>query len=172
MPAITSSLTSRPTCRLTGRKVLGIFAAFFGTIACADAFLVTSAFRTWSGLEEPSPYQTSQRYNAELRRARLLSARGWILDAMVRRAGTGGAAVSVTLHDGDANPLTGRTVQVRLERPTDKRADRAAAAAETAPGLYAAHLPAVPAGQWELVVEVADPEGGAPFRRRHRVILD
>ena len=62
-------------------------------------------------------------------------------------------------------------MRARLERPTDKRADRAVDVAETAPGLYAARVPAVPAGQWELVVEVLDGDGVA-FRRRHRVILD
>lgn len=162
---------SSPSAGLTGRKVLAIFAAFFGTIACADAFLVTSAFRTWSGLEEPSPYRASQRYNAELERARAQSARGWVLDGGVAREGPTGAAVTVSLRGADAAPLVGRTVRARLERPTDKRADVAVTVVESAPGLYAAQVPAVPAGQWELVVEVLDGDGVA-LRRKHRIILD
>ncbi|WP_430911719.1 FixH family protein [Methylobacterium sp. sgz302541] len=156
--------------RLTGRKVFAILAAFFGIIAGADAVLVTSAFGTWSGLESPSSYQASQRYNAELKRARAQDARGWSLDGTVARDGQGGARVTVTARDADAGPLAGRTLRVRLERPVDKRADLAVAVAETAPGLYAARLPAVAAGQWELVVEVLEGDGVA-FRRRHRVIL-
>nr|WP_245930659.1 FixH family protein [Methylobacterium radiodurans] len=151
--------------------MFAIFAAFFGTIASADAFLVTSAFRTWSGLEEPSPYRASQRYNAELERARAQSARGWVLDGSIAREGRTGAAVNVSLRGADATPLAGRIVRVRLERPTDKRADLAVAVAETAPGLHAGHVPVVPAGQWELVVDVLDDDGVA-FRRKHRVILD
>ena len=50
--------------RLTGRKVLLIFLAFFGTIFAADIFLLTSALRTWSGLEERSAYSAGKRYNA------------------------------------------------------------------------------------------------------------
>lgn len=169
MPAV--SPPSSPMFRLTGRKMFAIFAAFFGTIASADAFLVTSAFRTWSGLEERSPYQASQRYNAELRRARAQNARGWLLDGTVAREGRTGATVTLTLRDVEASPLSGRVLHARLERPTDKRADIAIAITEAAPGIYAGHLPTVPSGQWDLVMEVADEDGGA-FRRRHRVVLD
>ncbi|HEV2541946.1 FixH family protein [Methylorubrum populi] len=171
MTATASPPRPSPSTGLTGRTVFAIFAAFFGTIACADAFLVTSAVRTWSGLEEPSPYRASQRYNAELERARAQSAQGWILDGKVAREGHTGAAVTVSLRAADAAPLTGRTLRARLERPTDKRADRTLVVTETAPGLYAGHLPAVSSGQWELVVEVLDGDDVA-FRRRHRVILD
>lgn len=171
MTAIASQPRSPSKAGLTGRKVFAIFAAFFGTIASADAFLVTSAFRTWSGLEEPSPYRASQRYNAELERARAQNARGWTLDGAVAREGRTGAAVTISLRGADAAPLTGRSVRARLERPTDKRADRAVAVVETTPGLHVGHVPAVPAGQWELVVEVLDGDGVA-FRRKHRVILD
>lgn len=168
-----SASQPRPSAKagLTGRKVFAIFAAFFGTIASADAFLVTSAFRTWSGLEEPSPYRASQRYNAELERARAQDARGWTLDGSVAREGRTGAAVTVSLRGADAAPLIGLTVRARLERPADKRADLAVALAEFAPGLHAGHVPVVPAGQWELVVDVLDGDGVA-FRRKHRIILD
>ncbi|OAH22436.1 FixH family protein [Methylorubrum sp. B1-46] len=171
MTATASPPRPSPSAGLTGRTVFAIFAAFFGTVACADAFLVTSAVRTWSGLEEPSPYRASQRYNAELERARAQSAQGWILDGTVAREGQTGAAVTVSLQAADAAPLTGRTLRTRLERPTDKRADRTLAVAETVPGLYVGRLPAVSAGQWELVVEVLDGDD-VTFRRRHRVILD
>ena len=87
------------------------------------------------------------------------------------REGTSGAAVSITFKAADATPLAGRTLRVRLERPTDKRADIVVPVAEAVPGTYAGRRPAVPGGQWELVMEVADGDGVA-FRRRHRVILD
>ncbi len=156
---------------LTGTPILAMFAAFFGTVAAADAVLVTSALRTWSGLEEPSPYQASQRYNAELARARAQDGLGWRLDATAARLPDGGAAITARLATRDGLPLAGRAVRARLERPTDKRQDRAADLAEGGAGAYAAHAAAVPPGQWNLVVEVLG-EDGVAFRRRHRIVLD
>lgn len=163
---------SAPTARrLTGRRVLAIFVLFFGTIATADAVLVTSALKTWSGLDDPSPYQAGQRYNAELKRARAQTARGWRLDAAVSRDGPSGAALTIRLQDGDAQPLSGRVLRARLERPTDKRADRPFTLEQTAPGTYAGHLDAAAPGQWELVVEVVEADGVA-LRRKQRLVLD
>ncbi|MGV7033141.1 FixH family protein [Methylobacterium symbioticum] len=160
-----------PTPRLTGGRIFAIVAAFFGTVASADAILVASALRTWSGLEEPSPYQASQRYNAELRSARAQGARGWSLASMALRAGRTDAALTVTLRDGGGAPLDGRSLRARLERPTDKRADRTLALTPSAPGTYTGRLAEVASGQWDLVVEVVEAERPA-FRRRHRVVLD
>lgn len=156
---------------LSGRTILALFVAFFGTVASADAVLVASALRTWSGLEDPSPYQASQRYNAELGRARAQDALGWRLDTSARRLPAGAAAIDATLTDGLGRPLRGRALKARLERPTDKRADRAFDLAEEGTGTYSARSAAVPPGQWDLVVEVVGEEGVA-FRRRHRVFLD
>ncbi|MEE7491564.1 FixH family protein [Methylobacterium oryzae] len=161
----------RAGIRLTGRTILAIFAAFFGTVACADAVLVGSALRTWSGLEEPSPYQASQRYNAELLRSRQQDALGWHLTASAARLPAAAASITVTLADDAGHPLRGRTIRARLERPTDKRKDRRADLAEVGAGTYAARAESVERGQWDLVVEVVEGDGVA-FRRRHRVVLD
>ncbi|NGM37357.1 FixH family protein [Methylobacterium variabile] len=171
MPTIASPRPSRAPGRLTGRKVLLIFVAFFGTVAGADAVLVTSAFRTWSGLDEPSPYQASQRYNAELRRAAEQDALGWRLDATVVRLPASVMSVNVTLADDGGKPVRGQSLQARLERPTDKRQDVGVDLVEISAGTYAARAEPVASGQWDLVVEVAGPKGGA-FRRRHRIVLD
>ncbi|KAA0108228.1 nitrogen fixation protein FixH [Methylobacterium sp. P1-11] len=157
--------------RLTGKKILAIFAAFFGTIACADAVLVGSALRTWSGLEEPSPYQASQRYNAELLRSRQQDALGWRLSAAAVRLPAARVSITATLADATGHPLTGRTIRARLERPTDKRKDLQTDLAEVGAGTYAATAEPVERGQWDLVVAVVG-EDGVAFQRRHRVILD
>ena len=171
MPTIAPPRSSRSSGRLTGRKVLILFVAFFGTIASADAFLVTSAFRTWSGLDEPSPYQASQRYNAELRRAAEQEALGWRLDATAVRHSVAAASVNVTLVDDGGEPVGGKAVQARLERPIDKRQDLRVDLIEVSAGTYSARAEPVARGQWDLVVEVVGAKGVA-FRRRHRVVLD
>ncbi|GJE36773.1 FixH family protein [Methylobacterium persicinum] len=155
---------------LTGRRILILFAAFFGTVASADAVLVASALRTWSGLEEASPYQASQRYNAELSRARAQDALGWRLDTSAAPL-PAGAVITATLTDGEGRPLRGKTLRARLERPTDKRFDVVADLPEVSDGTYAAWAEAVPRGQWDLVVEVLGGDGVA-FRRRHRIVLN
>lgn len=161
-----------PSARpLTGRQVLAILVAFFGTVATADAVLLVSATRTWSGLDVASPYRAAQLYNEELRRAREQDALGWRLDAAAQRLPAGAASVSATLADAAGTPLRGRDLTARLERPTDKRQDVTVALAEVAAGTYAARMEALPAGQWDLVVEVAGPDGTA-LRRRHRVVLE
>ena len=171
MPTLAAPHSARDPRRLTGRKVLLLFAAFFGTVASADAILVTSAYRTWSGLDEPSPYQASQRYNAELRRAAEQDALGWRLDATATRLPTAVATVTVTMLDRAGEPVRGQSLQAHLERPTDKRQDQSVALIETGAGTYAARVEPVGPGQWDLVVEVAGAKGVA-FRRRHRVVLD
>ena len=171
MTAVAPSMPPRAPGQLTGRKVLAILAAFFGTIATADAVLVGSALGTWSGLEEPSPYQASQRYNAELSRTRRQDALGWRLDASAARLPTAVAAITVVLADEAGRPLRGRTLRARLERPTDKRQDLRADLVEASAGTYVARAEPVARGQWDLVVEVVG-EDGVAFRRRHRVLLD
>jgi len=151
--------------------MLAILAAFFATVASADAVLVGSALRTWSGLEEPSPYQASQRYNAELDRSRRQDALGWRLDVAAARLPTAVAAITATLSDDAGRPLRGRTLRARLERPTDKRQDLGTDLVEVSAGTYAASAEPVARGQWDLVVEVVG-EDGVAFRRKHRIALD
>ncbi|BCM87140.1 FixH family protein [Methylobacterium indicum] len=156
--------------RLTGRHVLLALIGFFGTIAAADALLVTSAFRTFTGLEAASPYHAGQVYTAERARARAQTARGWHLDGTIARDGAG-IGLIVSLRGPDGAPLAGKDLRARLERPTDARLDRALALAATAPGTYAGNLDALPAGQWRLVVEVTGP-GGIELRRERRVTIE
>ena len=173
MPTTTTPTVSHRAAGslLTGRKVLAIFVAFYATIACADGLLVTSALRTWSGLEEASPYQASQRFNAEIRLAREQTARGWRVDSAVERAGSDRASITVTLLASDGTPIAGKKVRAILERPTDKRGDRRAELFQVGPGRYAASVDLVAAGQWDLLLDVAGPDG-TELRRRHRILLD
>lgn len=168
MTASATSSTENPV--LTGRRMFFIFAAFFGTIAGADAFLVASAVGTWSGTEATSPYRAGQLYNGMLAEARAQDARGWTASPRVSREADGSVRVEVGLRDRAGAPLMGETVAARLERPTDKREDRSLDLTEAAPGFYAAVAHDLAPGQWDLVVDVLQ---GAErsFRRKTRVVL-
>jgi nitrogen fixation protein FixH len=123
---MTMTTSVSPSGGLTGRKVFVILACFFGTVASADTFLLTSAVRTWSGTEATSPYKAGQLYNRERALARSQDA------------------------------LSGRALAAVLERPTDQRADRKAPLVEAAAGFYVAVIGDVAPGQWDLVVDVLD----------------
>jgi len=156
--------------RLTGRKVLLIFLAFFGTIFAADTFLLTSALRTWSGLEERSAYSAGKRYDAEFAAARAQDARGWSLDVQAKRLGADEASLIVVVQDRAGQPLGGLAAHASFQRPTDKRLDRAIDLVETGAGTYRATLDGVSPGQWELVIDLA--QGGERLhRRRSRLVL-
>ncbi|MGH1571722.1 FixH family protein [Methylobacterium sp. P31] len=173
MTATASPAPARAANRLTGRKVLAILVAFFGTVATADAVLFVAATRTWSGLEVASPYKAGQLYNAELRHAREQDALCWHLDVAAARRPDAVATVTVTvnLSDIESHPLRGKALHVRFERPTDKRKDVSLDLVEVNAGTYAAQAEPVARGQWDLVVEV-DGKDGVAFRRKHRIVLD
>lgn len=157
--------------RLTGRKVLLIFALFFGTIFAVNAYLLVVAVRTFSGAETSSAYRAGQLYNQELARAHAQSTLGWRLEAAVERTTDGGARLSVSLAEAGGRPLAGAKVEAALQRPIDRRADRfGLVLSETAAGRYEAFVADVAAGQWDLVVDVI--EGGERvYRRKTRILL-
>lgn len=155
---------------LTGRKVLVIFALFFGTIASADAFLIVSALRSWSGAETTSAYKAGQLYNREIALARAQSSRGWAVEPRAERGPDGTALIRVEARDDAGRPLSGYELRVSLQRPTDRRADRSASLVETEAGSYAATVPDLAPGQWDLVVDMLQAEERS-YRRRARVVL-
>ena len=169
---MTAAMTPPPAEKpvLTGRRMFCIFAAFFGTIATADAFLITAAVRTWSGTEANSAYKAGQLYNGELAQARAQDARGWSLQPAVTRDADGTVRVAVELSDRAGAPLAGGIVHATLERPTDKRGDRSLDLTEANPGTYAAVAHDLAPGQWDLVVDVLQ-DGERAYRRKTRVVL-
>ena len=169
-PIAAPAVADRP--RLTGRKVLLIFALFFGTIFAVNVYLLVVAMRTFSGAETSSAYRAGQLYNQELARAHAQSTLGWRLEAAVERTTNGGARLSVSLAEAGGRPLAGAKVEAALQRPIDRRADRSGLVlTETAArGRYEAIVADVAPGQWDLVVDVI--EGGERvYRRKTRILL-
>ena len=162
--------TANPAGSLTGRKVFVILACFFGTIASADAVLVVSAVRTWSGTEATSAYKAGQLYNSELALARSQDARGWNLSLKAEREPEGMVRLAAEVRDARGRALGGHTVTAVLQRPTDQRGDRKAALVEGATGSYLALLADVAPGQWDIVIDVVEGDERL-YRRRARVVL-
>jgi nitrogen fixation protein FixH len=174
---MTSSMTSLPPSpaaprRLTGRKVALIFATFFGAIASADAFLIMSAVRTYTGAETSSAYKAGQLYNGDIALARAQDERGLSVEPRVERAADGTVVLTADARDRQARPLAARSIEASFLRPTDKRADRTGLPlVETgAPGRYQARVEGLAAGQWDLVLDVLE-ESERVHRRKARIVL-
>lgn len=155
---------------LTGRHVLFILLGFFGSIATADGLLVWSALSTWSGTEATNAYRAGQLYNGELAHARAQAALGWHVESTVERMADGLATVRVTIADPKREPVTAVRVTGTLQRPTDKRADHPFELVATAPGTYVAEVSGLPAGQWDLSIDV-NQGANRVYRRITRVVL-
>jgi nitrogen fixation protein FixH len=165
MPTIVSS---RP---LTGRMVLVMLLAFFGSVIGVNVTMMKLAIATLSGTEVDSAYSASLGYEKEIAAAHAQAARHWKVDAHIERTADGAAVLQVEARDGDGRPVTGLKFLGRLERPIDKRADLAIDLAEVGIGVYRGRTEAIAPGQWDLVLE-GDGKDGRLFLSRNRVLLN
>ena len=156
---------------LTGRMVLLCLIAFFGIVFGVNMLMMKFAIDTLSGTEVDSAYRASLAYGGEIVAARDQNRRNWKVDAHVERRADGAATVRLDARDGNGTPLSGLKFSGRLERPTDKRIDRAVELAEFGIGIYRGSAIDVLPGQWDLVIE-GEARGARLFLSRNRVILN
>jgi len=163
-----SATTTRP---LTGRFVLIALLAFFAIVIGVNLVMVRLAISTLPGTEVDSDYSASLAYQREILAARQQNTRDWQVDVHIERGPDGMAALSLHAKDRTGSSLAGLAVSGRLERPTDRRADRAIEFAERGGGSYRGTAQAVAPGQWDLVIE-ADTDGKRMFLSRNRIVLN
>ena len=163
-----SSKTPRP---LTGRMVLLCLLTFFGIVVGVNMLMMKFAIDTLSGTEVDSAYRASLAYKNEIEAAHDQDRRKWKVDAHVERRADGAALVRLDARDANGAPLSGLKFSGRLERPTDKRVDRAVGLAESGIGIYRGSAADVLPGQWDLVIE-GEARGARLFLSRNRVILN
>lgn len=133
--------------RLTGRFVLVSLIAFFTVVGAVNAYMMTMAIKTFSGVEARNGYDLSQAYNKEIARAREQAERHWQSDIVVVRDG-GPVSVSLSLKDAAGKPVTGLVTEAQFRHPSDRSLDRKLQLAEGAPGVYSARQDKVSAGAW------------------------
>ena len=156
---------------LTGRMVLFCLIAFFGTVIGVNMLMMKFAIETLPGTEVDSAYRASLAYGREISAAQDQNRRNWKVDAHVERRADGAATVRLDARDANGTPLSGLKFSGRLERPTDKRVDRAVELAESGIGIYRGSASGVMPGQWDLVIE-GEARGARLFLSRNRVILN
>jgi nitrogen fixation protein FixH len=160
--------TPRP---LTGRMVLLCLIAFFGTVVGINMIMMKLAIDSLPGTEVDSAYRASLAYRNEISAADEQKRRSWKVDAHIERRADGAATVRLDARDANGTPLSGLKFSGRLERPTDKRIDRAVDLAESGIGTYHGSTSDVLPGQWDLVIE-GEARGARLFLSRNRVILN
>ena len=163
---------SRAPRPFTGRMALLCLLAFFGTVVGVNMLMMKFAIDTLSGTEVDSAYRASLAYGSEIVAARDQNKRNWKVDAHVERRADGAATVRLDARDAGGTPLSGLKFSGRLERPTDKRVDRAVELAESGIGVYRGGATDVLPGQWDLVIEGEARGGERLFFSRNRVILN
>lgn len=163
-----STTSGRP---LTGRAVLIMTVTFFAVIIGVNVLMMTLAIRTLPGTDVDSAYRASLAYGSEIAAAHEQDARKWHVEASVARLPDGEASLKVEARDASGAPLAGIAFSGRLERPTDKREDRAVSLDEVGAGSYRGHAAGVAPGLWDLVVE-GDRGGQRVFLSKNRIVLN
>lgn len=142
-------MSLHPVRRLTGRHVLMIARAAFGTVVAANLAMLLAATGSFPGLVVQNSYVASQRWDRAAAAQQVL---GW----RARAAWRDGRLV-VSLLDAGGRPVEGAAIEATIGRPSAADEDRTLALA-FADGGYAAPVELAPGG-WRVDIRtVAGPD--------------
>lgn len=169
MSAITMTTSPQDKGRkLTGRAVLFIFIGFFSVFAIMNAIMVTSAVKTFRGLDADRPYESGIAFEKEMDRAKAQNALNWNVDIKLDRNGDV-TRVTGTPKDASGKPLTGLAINAIFAHPADRKRDTAFVLTEQADGSYQGQTTVAP-GRWTLQFN-ADRDGKQVYRSVNHMTL-
>jgi nitrogen fixation protein FixH len=154
---------------LTGRMVLVCLVLFFAIVFGVNAVMIRAATSTFGGVETENAYQAGLAFNREHAAAMAQDGRNWNVTATVTRPRGETAAFVVSLRDGTGAPVTSVVVNARLVHPADARRDHRIVLRERTGGQFEG-ADEVPAGQWDLLIDVLR-DGEELFRSKSRLVL-
>ncbi|WP_068088301.1 FixH family protein [Polycladidibacter stylochi] len=155
----------------TGKKALLWFLGFFAVIFAVNFTMVYMAIGSFPGLEVASSYKVSQRYNEEIAQARAQEELGWQVDVSANRTNDSVLHIKVNALDKYGTKLNGETVDVKLNRLSDKSHDKHLVLAETSPGIYEGVIPEVANGLWYLHLSFQNSNDEVVFRSRNKLLF-
>lgn len=155
---------------LTGRMVLLIILAFFGTIMFANGMMLHFAIQSFSGLEAKNAYMAGLNYNRQIAAERVQDERHWSVDLSVRRVAPGVSEITISQRDASGAPSAALEASIRLAHPMDGRRDQIAQLREVRPGVYRGRVEIAP-GHWEAVTEL-NRRGETVFVSRNRLNIE
>ncbi|MGA8610143.1 MAG: FixH family protein [Xanthobacteraceae bacterium] len=162
--------TQGPGREVTGRMVLLCLVGFFAVVFAVNGVMIHEALSTFGGVETESAYQAGRKYEEDVAMARAQDARQWRVDAKVEPMPDGAARVDIVARDDAGQPLAGLDAAVQFKRPTDSRLDRLVTVTESSGGRFRGSAEDLPAGQWDLVIELSR-HGDRLFRSVSRIVL-
>lgn len=148
----------------TGRHMLIIMIAFFGTIITVNITMAVMASRSWTGMVVENTYVASQEFNTRAAQARAQEALGWTSD-LEMADGT----VTWRLQDADGAALHPEGGVIRFRHPAFDAADLEAGLEPQPDGALVARVEAAD-GVWIVEIE-ADAGRDNPYRDTHRINL-
>ena len=156
---------------LTGRHVLVVVLAFFGTVFLANGALIWFATVRYDGVEEENAYRHGRDYNREIAAARAQQALGWKMEL----ADSAGAQPTerhllVSLQDRAGRPLTGLVVVARYHSRVKAAEDRETVLAPLGKGRYGGTLRLPRAGNWRRDIEVFE-KTTRRYRRSESLVI-
>ncbi len=155
---------ARQAGEITGRHVLLLLVAFFGTIIAVNTLLAVLAEKSWTGLVVENSYVESQLYNGKIAEAREQAALGWHGSLSI-----GGGSIRYVLASAGGTPVRLDGAIAHFRHPAYESADFAVKLDRPAGGGLSAEHP-VPDGAWIVEVE-ADAGGPRPFREVSRILV-
>ena len=144
------AMTRQSGFRITGWMVLWSLVAFFGLITVANVVMMWFALSTFTGIEAPNAYEAGRGFNESIARAEAQSAAGWKAEADIDNAA---GRMTVRLHGANAAPAAGLSVTAIFRSPVTEAHDAEVALSEVEAGRYAAALPPLATGNWDVVIE-------------------
>ncbi len=153
-----------PGFRLNGWHVLAMTVTFFAVVIAVDMSFLVVAYKTHPGQVSVTPYEDGLAHDADVARLAAQTRLGW-------KAELGNAAdgrLVFEMKDASGRPLSGLSVQGRLEHPATEAGRINVVFRQVAPGRYEAH-PGKLTGAWDVTVDSRDAQGH-PFRADRRLI--
>ncbi len=155
------------TGKFTGRHMLFIMLAFFGTVIAVNITMALLATGSWTGLVVKNSFVASQEFNAQQAGQQTAEAIGWQLAAEIDAG-----HLIVRLRDTAQRPLSDMDVTIRAGRPVHEGGDQPLPIVAAGQGVYRSVDP-LPAGQWNLTIDLARPatDPGIQLTRYVRVTV-
>ncbi|MBO6716702.1 MAG: FixH family protein [Rhizobiaceae bacterium] len=155
---------ARQSGTFTGRHMLFVMLAFFGTIIAVNMTMAMFATGSWTGLVVKNSYVASQHFNENAAAARAQAALGW-----TERLEIANGQLRFSLEDAEGAAIVSQSATAVIYRPVSGQDDMTVVLRPVGDGAVAV---AVDLGDGGWIVEIAADAGiDRPYRTAKRVFV-
>lgn len=170
MTSPSSSLSTKPVKKFTGKKALLWLVGFFLVVFIVNGLMAYFALGTWGGLETDDAYRKGIHYNEQIAAAEAQQKSGWKIKLSHSPAALQGDRidVAVTRPDEDLPPAR---LTAHITRAVTNVHDQEIILSKSADNIYTAPVTLPEPGQWTVTILVTRPEGPI-YRHRQKIFVD